>query len=78
MESKHSDFLLNARNLQLTIYISMVVANVLFVLLYPEHIVIGVIGAIFFLMLLMRFWRKSTAKTSSKKSDTSQTKKSTH
>jgi hypothetical protein len=78
MESKDSDFLLNARNLQLTIYISMVVANVLFVLLYPEHIVIGVIGAIFFLVLLARFWHNSTAKTSSKKSDTSQTKKSTH
>ena len=74
MESKHSEFLLNAKNLQLTIYISIVVANFLFALLYPEHIVIGTIGAVFFFVLLMRFWLKSTTKYLPKESELSQKK----
>jgi hypothetical protein len=74
MESKHSEFLLNSRNLQLTIYISVVVANFLFVLLYPEHIVIGATGAIFFSVLLVKFWLKGTKKYLPKESEVSQKK----
>lgn len=49
--SNESDFLLNSRNLKLTIYVSLVVANLVFAINYPEHAAVGIIGAVFFGLL---------------------------
>lgn len=78
MESKNSEFLLNARTLRLAILSSLVIANLLFILLYPAHFQIGVIGAIFFFAVLMWPLWKEALHSSTETSDTSQPKKSTH
>lgn len=78
MEPKNHDFLLNAKTLRLVIYSSLVIANLLFILLYPVHALIGVIGALFFFVLLLWFLWKDAAKTSTKIFNASQPRKSTH
>lgn len=46
----HSGFLLNARTLRLTIYACLVIGNVLFAIWYPEDKLVGILGALFFVM----------------------------
>ena len=46
--SEPQEFLLNAKNLRLTMYLSLAVANILFGALYPEHIVVAGCGFAFF------------------------------
>lgn len=78
MEKNHSEFLLNARTLRLVIYSSLVIGNLLFILLYPAHVQIGVIGALFlFALLIWSLW-KDVSNTATKISNTSPPKKSTH
>lgn len=51
--SKSHDFLLNARNLRITIYLSLAIANMLFGALYPESIVMAGCGFAFFAALTL-------------------------
>lgn len=46
--SKSHEFFLNAKNLKITIYISLAVANMLFGALYPDSIAIAACGFAFF------------------------------
>jgi hypothetical protein len=50
-ESNH--FLLNAKNLRITIYISLAIANMLFGALYPDSIVMAACGFAFFAALAL-------------------------
>jgi hypothetical protein len=78
MENNHSEFLLNARTLRLVIYSSLVIGNLLFILLYPAHVQIGVIGVLFFFAVLIWSLWKDLSHTATKISDTSPSKKSIH
>ena len=51
--SKPQEFLLNAKNLRLTMYLSLAIANILFGALYPEQIVVAGCGFAFFAMLTL-------------------------
>lgn len=51
--SESHDFLLNAKNLRITIYISLAIANMLFGALYPDSIVIAACGFAFFAALAL-------------------------
>jgi hypothetical protein len=51
--SKSHEFLLNARNLRITIYLSLAIANMLFGALYPESIVMAGCGFAFFAALTL-------------------------
>lgn len=44
------DFLINAKTIKLTIYVGLVIGNVLFAVLYPEAKIIGILGALFFVI----------------------------
>jgi hypothetical protein len=52
MQESHS-FLLNPRNLRITLYISLAVANLLYGVLYPEFIVVAACGFAFFATLVL-------------------------
>ncbi len=52
-DDNNSDFLLNSKNLKLTACISLIIANLLFAGLYPEHALVGIIGALFFSLMLL-------------------------
>lgn len=45
-------------NIPLAINVSVIVANVLFALLYPEWWFVGVLGAVFFIVRLIKSGRK--------------------
>lgn len=47
------DFLLNAKNLRITIYLSLAIANMLFGALYPASIVMAGCGFAFFAALTL-------------------------
>lgn len=51
--SDPQDFLLNAKNLKITIYLSLAIANILFGILYPESIVMASCGFAFFAALTL-------------------------
>lgn len=51
--SESQDFLLNAKNLKITIYLSLTIANMLFGALYPESIVVAGCGFAFFAALTL-------------------------
>lgn len=51
--SKSQDFLLNTKNLKITIYLSLAIANMLFGALYPESIVMAGCGFAFFAILTL-------------------------
>ncbi len=51
--SKSQDFLLNTKNLKITIYLSLAIANMLFGVLYPESIVMAGCGFAFFAVLTL-------------------------
>jgi hypothetical protein len=51
--SKSHEFLLNAKNLRITIYLSLAIANMLFGALYPESIVMAGCGFAFFAALTL-------------------------
>lgn len=46
--SESQDFLLTARNLKITIYLSLTIANVIFGVLHPESILVAGCGFVFF------------------------------
>jgi hypothetical protein len=58
--SESQDFLLNARNMRITIYLSLAIANLLFGALYPESIVIAGCGFAFFAALTLINLRPET------------------
>lgn len=51
--SESQDYLLNAKNLRITTYLSLAVANMLFGALYPESIVMAGCGFAFFAALTL-------------------------
>lgn len=51
--SESQEFLLNAKNLRITIYISLAIANMLFGVLYPDSITIAACGFAFFAALAL-------------------------
>lgn len=51
--SAPQEFLLNAKNLRITTYLSLAVANMLFGALYPESIVVAGCGFAFFAALTL-------------------------
>ena len=51
--SESQDFLLNAKNLRITIYLSLAIANMLFGALHPESIVVAGCGFAFFAALTL-------------------------
>lgn len=51
--SESQDFLLNAKNLRITAYISLAIGNMLFGALYPESIVVAACGFAFFAALAL-------------------------
>lgn len=51
--SKSHEFLINAKNLRITIYLSLAIANMLFGALYPESIVTAGGGFAFFAALTL-------------------------
>jgi hypothetical protein len=53
MNQEPSDFLLNNKNLRITLYFSLVVAHLLFGVLYPESIAVAAIGFAFFAGLVL-------------------------
>jgi hypothetical protein len=62
--SKPKEFLLNPKNLGLTMYLSLAIANILFGALYPQHIVIAGCGFAFFASLILRQLRPATPEKS--------------
>lgn len=58
--SKSQEFLLNPKNLRLTMYLSLAIANILFGALYPESIVVAGCGFAFFAMLTLATLRPET------------------
>lgn len=55
--SKSHEFLVNARNLRITVYLSLAIANMLFGALYPESIVMAGCGFAFFAALTLAHLR---------------------
>lgn len=53
ISQENDDFLLNNKNLRMTLYLSLVVAHLIFGMLYPESITIAAIGFTFFAALVM-------------------------
>lgn len=51
--SESHEFLLNAKNLRITVYISLAIANMLFGALYPDSIVVAACGFAFFAALAL-------------------------
>jgi len=51
--SKSHEFFLNAKNLKITIYISLAIANMLFGALYPDSVAIAACGFAFFAALAL-------------------------
>lgn len=51
--SESPEFLLNAKNLRITVYLSLAIANMLFGALYPESIVMAGCGFAFFAALTL-------------------------
>lgn len=51
--SESHEFLLNAKNLRITVYISLAIANMLFGALYPDSIAIAACGFAFFAALAL-------------------------
>ena len=51
--SESQDFLLNAKNLKITMYLSLTIAHMLFGALYPESIVVAGCGFAFFAALTL-------------------------
>lgn len=45
-------------NIPLAIYWSLIVANLLFAILYPENWIVGLLGALFFLVCWIKSGRK--------------------
>lgn len=58
--TKSQEFLLNAKTLRLTMYLSLAIANILFGALYPERIVVAGCGFAFFAMLTLATLRPET------------------
>jgi hypothetical protein len=53
ISQENNDFLLNNKNLRMTLYLSLVVAHLIFGMLYPESITIAAVGFAFFAVLVM-------------------------
>lgn len=53
MNNESSAFLLTPKTLRITLYISLVVAHLLFGVLYPESITIAAVGFAFFAALVL-------------------------
>lgn len=53
MNNESSTFLLTPKTLRITLYISLVVAHLLFGVLYPESITIAAVGFAFFAALVL-------------------------
>ncbi|HEY8939836.1 MAG TPA: hypothetical protein VIM59_06605 [Cellvibrio sp.] len=53
MNEESSAFLLTPKNLRITLYLSLVVAHLLFGILYPESIAIAALGFTFFAVLVL-------------------------
>lgn len=53
MTQEYSAFLLNSKNLRTTVYLCLVVAHLLFGVLYPESIAIAALGFAFFTGLVL-------------------------
>lgn len=51
--SESQEFLLNAKNLRITVYLSLAIANILFGALYPESVVMAGCGFAFFAALAL-------------------------
>jgi hypothetical protein len=63
-----NEFLLNAKTLRITIYLSLAIANMIFGALYPELMVIAGCGFAFFAALtLMNLRPEAPTKSSSSK-----------
>ena len=58
--NEYQEFLLNAKNLRLTMYLSLAIANVIFTALYPEHAVIAGCGFAFFAAIILLQLRPQT------------------
>ncbi len=53
MTQEYSAFLLNSKNLRTTVYLSLVVAHLLFGMLYPGSIAVAALGFAFFTGLVL-------------------------
>ena len=53
MYQEKSDFLLNNKNLRITLYLSLVIGHLLFGILYPESIAVAALGFAFFTGLVI-------------------------
>ena len=53
MYQEQSDFLLNTKNLRLTLYMSLVVAHLIFGLLHPTAVFLAATGFAFFTALVL-------------------------
>lgn len=53
MNDESSAFLLSPKTLRITLYLSLVVAHLLFAVLYPESIAIAALGFTFFAGLVL-------------------------
>ncbi len=51
--SESQDFLLNAKNLRISVYISLAIGNMLFGALYPDSILVASCGFAFFTALAL-------------------------
>lgn len=58
-----SEFLLNSKNLRLTLYISLLIAHLLFGMLNPEAIAVAAAGFAFFAALVLAQLRPAEAET---------------
>ncbi|HTF94819.1 MAG TPA: hypothetical protein VL995_01685 [Cellvibrio sp.] len=53
MYPEKSEFLLNNKNLRITLYLSLVIGHLLFGILYPESIAVASLGFAFFAGLVI-------------------------
>lgn len=53
MSYEQADFLLNNKNLRITLYLSLVMGHLVFGVLYPESISVAAAGFAFFAALVM-------------------------
>jgi uncharacterized membrane protein YcgQ (UPF0703/DUF1980 family) len=60
MPHNNSEFLLNSKSLRTTLYLSLLVAHLLFGMLHPESIVIAAAGFAFFASLVLAQLRPAT------------------
>lgn len=53
MYQEKSDFLLNSKNLRITLYLSLAIGHLLFGIFYPESIAVAALGFAFFGSLVL-------------------------